>query len=66
MTRLASYSGGNYSIRLELLEYSYWEHFGMAKSLANILPIDHPKRLRIENELKKIIAEMEEVSKNNL
>ncbi len=41
-------------IRQEILNYSYWEHFKEAKALALILPIDHPKRVYIENELKAL------------
>ena len=45
-------------IERELLQCSYWEHHKFAKDLALILPIDHPKRVRIEKELNKIIAEL--------
>ena len=37
------------SIELEILQYSYWEHFKAAKDLALILPIDHPKRIELQN-----------------
>jgi hypothetical protein len=36
----------------EILLLSYWEHFKAAKDLALIYPINHPKRLAIEAELK--------------
>ena len=48
-------------IKLELLQCSYWEHHKFAKDLALILPIDHPKRVRIERELNKIITQLKEV-----
>ena len=41
----------------------------MAKDLEKMLPLDHPKRIKIEKELNKIIVEMTEVEgklKNNL
>lgn len=41
-------------IEQEILKASYWEHFKVAKDLALILPIDHPKRLKIESELNKL------------
>jgi hypothetical protein len=36
----------------EILLLSYWEHFKAAKDLALIYPLEHPKRVAIENELK--------------
>lgn len=36
----------------EILLLSYWEHFKAAKDLSLIYPIDHPKRVAIEAELK--------------
>ncbi len=41
-------------IKLEILEYSYWEHFKFAKDIALILPIDHPKRKLIESEVNRL------------
>ena len=34
---------------IEILQYSYWEHFKAAKDLALILPINHPKRIELQN-----------------
>jgi hypothetical protein len=51
-------------IKLELLQYSYWEHFKSAKDLALVLPINHPKRKVVEAELNKIMAEIQELKKN--
>ncbi len=42
------------AIEIEILEYNYWEHFKHAKDLGLILPIGHPKRVSLENELTKI------------
>lgn len=50
------------SIKLEILNASYWEHFKMAKDLALYLPIDNPKRLKIEGELNKMITEIHELT----
>ncbi len=50
--------------KLEILEYNYWEHFKCAKDLALILPLRHPKRLKIEQELNKMIKELNEVKQN--
>jgi len=41
-------------IRNEILQSSYWEHFKAAKDLALILPLNHPKRIKIENEVNKL------------
>jgi hypothetical protein len=43
------------SIELEILEYSYWEHFKYAKDLHLILPIGHKKRVALDNEMNIIL-----------
>lgn len=43
-------------VELEILEYSYWEHFKYAKDLALILPLKHPKRIMIEEEMNKMLT----------
>lgn len=45
-------------IKLEILSSNYWEHFKYAKDLALILPLNHPKRIRIQNALDKMIKEI--------
>lgn len=52
-------------IRLEILEASYWEHFKIAKDLAMYLPLHHPKRLLLEQELNKMIKEINEIKDRN-
>jgi len=42
------------TIELEILEYSYWEHFKMAKDLSLILSIEHPKRKSVEKEMNEL------------
>ena len=49
------------SIKIEILEYSYWEHFKALKDIALILPIEHPKRKKLENEVNKILKELHEL-----
>lgn len=44
----------------EILLYSYWEHFKAGKDLALILPVGHPKRLAIEEELNKILEQLKQ------
>ena len=50
--------------KMELLKYSYWEHHKFAKDLSMVLPLDHPKRKRIEAELNSIIEEMNNLDEN--
>jgi len=50
-------------ITLEILEGSYLEHFKMAKDFALILPIDNPKRKKIEKELNDISEQIRELKK---
>lgn len=45
-------------MKLEILQYSYWEHFKFAKDLALILPLNHPKRIKVENEMNKILEQI--------
>lgn len=51
-------------IKLELLQSSHLEHFKVAKDLALILPINHPKRKSIESELNKMQVEIEKLRNN--
>ena len=32
-------------LRLEILQYNYWEHYKYEKDISMVLPIDHPKRI---------------------
>ncbi len=49
------------TIQLEILQYSYLEHFKAAKDLAFILPIGHEKRISLQKEIDKILAEIKNV-----
>lgn len=51
------------SIKLEILEFSYWEHFKFAKDISLILPLGHPKRRSIERELEKLQQEIHQIKK---
>lgn len=42
-------------IKQEILKASHLEHFKVAKELAHIYPVSHPKRLKIENECNNIL-----------
>lgn len=53
-------------IKLEILEANYWEHFKMAKDIALYLPLNHPKRVKIENEIKKILNTINSLKKINI
>lgn len=43
--------------------YSYWEHFNYGKYLAYILPLDHPRRIKIEKEINNIQQKLKEHGK---
>lgn len=49
------------SIELEILQYSYWEHFKAAKDLSFILHIEHPKRVELQNTINSLIVEIKNV-----
>lgn len=47
-------------IQLEILEFSYWEHFKAAKDLALIYPIGHHKRISLEKEIDKLVTTLQQ------
>jgi hypothetical protein len=46
------------NIELEILEYSYWEHFKFLKDISLILPIEHPKRKTLEKEISEMLEKI--------
>lgn len=50
-------------LRLEILSYSYWEHFKMEKDLAHVLPLDHPKRKKMHEHSTEILTEIHKMQK---
>lgn len=48
-------------MELEILEYSYWEHFKYAKDLHLILPLGHPKRVMLDKEMGKMLKRIHEI-----
>ncbi len=54
------------NIKLEILQANYWEHFKFAKELGMYLTIDHPQRIKIEEELNKMQKELEQLKNDNI
>jgi hypothetical protein len=50
-------------IQLEILKFSYWEHFKKAKDLALIYPPEHPERLLLQKEIDKMLSTINEHEK---
>jgi aminoglycoside phosphotransferase (APT) family kinase protein len=48
-------------IRLEILQFSYFEHFKAAKDLAMVLPLGHPRRVEIEKSCAETLAEIHKI-----
>jgi len=48
-------------IKLEILQYSYWEHFKAYKELALILLVGHPKRVALQTEIDKLLIEIKNI-----
>lgn len=48
-------------IKLEILQYSYWEHFKLAKELSLILPIEHTRRKEIEEQVNILQKRIEQL-----
>lgn len=46
-------------LKIEILEYNYWEHFKALKDVALILPINHPKRIAIEKSTNEILEQLQ-------
>jgi len=53
------------AIKIEILEYSYWEHFKAMKDISLILPLTHPKRVKIENALEDILCQLKKLKNEN-
>lgn len=56
---LPNYRKPHVICRLEILNYSYIEHFKAEKDISLILPIDHPKRKLLQKHREEIFAEIE-------
>lgn len=61
--RVREYANNIVKNRIEILEHNYWEHFKYAKDLALILPVNHPKRKEIDEEMNFMISEINKLKK---
>ena len=52
-------------LELEILSANYWEHFKFAKDIALILPLKHPKRVKLAIELNEMSDKMNNLKKRN-
>ena len=50
-------------MELEILEYSYWEHFKYAKDLHLILPLGHPKLVRLKEAMDEILPRINKLKR---
>lgn len=50
--------------KLEILNANYWENFKFEKDLAQIYPIDHPKRVKLSKECNNILKEIHKLKEN--
>lgn len=50
-------------LKLEILQYNYWEHYKFEKDLAMVLPIDHPKRILLRKHTHEILTEIHALQK---
>ncbi len=51
-------------IKIEILEYSYWEHFKALKDVSLILSLDDPRRKELEKATNEILKELHELKSN--
>ena len=46
------------TIKEEILQQSYYEHFKTAKDLAHVFPPDHPKRVKLQIAIDEILIKI--------
>ena len=51
----------NDSIKLEILQYSYWEHYKFEKDISMVLPLEDPKRNHIRQHTQEILEKIKEL-----
>jgi len=44
--------------KLEILEFNYWEHFKLSKDLSLVLPLNHPRRVKIDKSMNELLAKI--------
>ena len=52
----------NHTIQMEILQYSYWEHFKAEKDLSMILQLDHPRRIMMHQQNQKLTEDIRKLS----
>ena len=52
----------NHTIQMEILQYSYWEHFKAEKDLSMILQLDHPRRIMMHQQTQKLTEDIRKLS----
>ncbi len=50
-------------IKLQILEFNYWEHFKHLKDVSLILPIEHSQRKEIESSQNDILKQIQDLKK---
>jgi hypothetical protein len=48
-------------IKIEILEYNYWEHFKALKDISLILPLEHPRRKILESSVNELLKKLHEL-----
>lgn len=46
---------------IEILEANYWEHYKFAKELAMFLPVEDPKRMKLEKEMSDMLIQINKI-----
>ena len=50
------------NVQLDILNYSYWEHFKAEKDLALILPVEHKKRVKLRNHMDILLKQIHNIT----
>lgn len=51
--------------KIEILKFSYWEHFKFAKDMSHIYPPEHVKMKELQGTINDIAAEIKQLTDEN-
>jgi hypothetical protein len=53
------------ALKLEILQYNYWEHFKFEKDISMVLPVNHPKRVNARRHSNELLEEIHKIKNKN-
>ena len=49
-------------LKLEIMQYNYWEHYKFEKDISMALPLDNPKRIMMRKATQDLLTEIHALS----